>query len=74
MAKNSKIKENNKFKENKEEKGNKEDKDNESQIKYCPTNATLADLLTKPLMRANIHKICKTLKSIIDQLECVGAK
>jgi hypothetical protein len=42
-------------------------------IKYCPTNATLADLLTKPLTKANIRKLCKMIKSIIGQQECVGA-
>jgi hypothetical protein len=63
MANNAKIKED-----------NKEDNDNESNIKYCPTNAALADLLTKPLMIANIRKICKTINSIVGQQECVGAK
>jgi hypothetical protein len=66
MAKNPEIKENNKIKENKEEKDSKDDTDIESKIKYCPTNATLADLLTKLLTKAN--------KSIIGQQECVGAK
>jgi hypothetical protein len=64
------MKENNKFKE----KDNKEDKDKELNIKYCPMNATLADLLTKPLTKANICKIRKTIKSIIGQQECVGGK
>jgi hypothetical protein len=73
-AKNAEIKENYKFKENTEEKDNKEDKDKELNIKYCPTNATLADLLTKPLAKANIHKIRKTIKCIIGQQEGVGEK
>jgi hypothetical protein len=58
MAKNTKI---------------KDDKGKESIIKYCPTNATFADLLTKPLTKANVRKICKMNKSIIGQQECVGA-
>jgi hypothetical protein len=74
MTKNAEISENNKFKENTEEEGNKKENDNEPNIKYCPTNATFADLLTKPLTKANIRKICKTIKSIIGQQECVGAK
>jgi uncharacterized protein (UPF0276 family) len=40
-------------------------------MKYCQTNATLADLLTKQLTKANIRAICKTIKSIIGQQECV---
>jgi hypothetical protein len=74
IAKNAEIKENNKFKEKTEEKDNKEGKDKELNIKHCPTNATLADLLMKPLTKANIHKIHKTIQSIIGQQECVGAK
>jgi hypothetical protein len=74
MTKNAKINENNKFKENTEEKDSNKDKDNESNIKYCPTNATSADPLTKPLTKANISKICKTIKSKIGQQECVEAK
>jgi hypothetical protein len=60
--------------ENAEIKEMKEDKGKELNIKYCPTNATLADLLTKPLTKANIRKIRKTIKSVIGQQECVGKK
>jgi hypothetical protein len=74
MTKNAKINENNKFKENTEKNDYKIENDNETNIKYCPTNATFADLLTNSLTRANIHKICKTIKSIIGQQECVGEK
>jgi hypothetical protein len=74
MTKNVTIKENNKFKENNKEKDNKEDKGYELDIKYCPRNATLVDLLTKPLTTANIRKIRNMIKSIIGQQECVGEK
>jgi hypothetical protein len=74
MVKNNEIKENKIFKENTEEKDNKEHKGKELDIKYCSTNATLADLLTKPLTKAIIRKIRKTIKNIIGQQECVGAK
>jgi hypothetical protein len=53
----AKTTKNNNIKENKEENDNKEDKGNELDINYCPKNATLADLLTKPLTKANIRKI-----------------
>jgi hypothetical protein len=52
----------------------KEDKGKESIIKYCTTNATFADISTKPLTKANIRKIRKMIKSIIGQQECVGAR
>jgi altronate dehydratase len=68
------IKENNKIEEINEEKDNKEEKGKELSIKSCPMNATLADLLTKPLMKANLHKIRKMIKSIVGKQECVGAK
>jgi hypothetical protein len=70
----AKTTKNNIIKENKEEKDHKEDKGNELDLKYCPTNATLANLLTKPLTKANIRKIRNMIKSIIDQQECVGEK
>jgi hypothetical protein len=60
--------------ENAEIKEMKEDEGKELNIKYCPTNANVADLLTKPLTKANIHKIRKTIKSIVGQQECVGEK
>ena len=65
MTKNAEISENNKFKENTEEKGNKIENDNEPNIKYCPTNATLADLKTKPLTKTNIRAIRKTDKILV---------
>jgi hypothetical protein len=37
-------------------------------------NATQADLLTKPLMKANIRKICKMIKNIVGPQEYVGKK
>jgi hypothetical protein len=40
----AKTTKNNRIKENKEEKDNKRDKGTELDIKYCPMNATLADL------------------------------
>jgi hypothetical protein len=64
--------ENNKIKENQEEKESKDKNGKELIIKYCPTNATLADLITKPLKKANIRKICKMIRSIIGQQEGVG--
>jgi hypothetical protein len=67
-----KNKENNEIIEIKEGKDKEEGKSKELSIKYCPTNATLADLLTKPLTKANIHKIRKTIKSIIGQQKCIG--
>jgi hypothetical protein len=66
MTKKAKIKESSKTEES------EEDKSKESIMKYCPMNATLADLLTKPLTKAIIRKIRKTIKSIIGQQECVG--
>jgi hypothetical protein len=68
MAKNAKIKENSKTKEIKGDKGK------ESNTTSCPMNATIADLLTKPLAKANIRKIHNTIKSINGQQECVGLK
>jgi hypothetical protein len=65
--KNAKIKENNEIKEIKEGKDKEEDKGKELFIKYCPTNATVSDLLMKPLTRANICKLHRMIKTIIGQ-------
>jgi hypothetical protein len=49
--------ENDEIKEIKDGKDNKEDEGKELIFKYSPTNSTLAELLTKPLTKASIHKI-----------------